>query len=133
MTEELFREDATLLGCDATVVGQVEGSVTLDRTVCYPFVCDEAASTSIYTHPLGLYGHGPGATIGMWDKQDGVPGTGDVPVAADAAWAIELNVTVDVPEWDGQAVRIMLEEGGLFTGENVRFLDGRQEQLLVIE
>ncbi len=35
-TEDLFREDATLLACDATVVSQGEGGVLLDRTVCYP-------------------------------------------------------------------------------------------------
>ncbi|MFG6412776.1 alanyl-tRNA editing protein [Roseateles sp. DC23W] len=36
MTEELFREDATLLQCDARVTGHGEGGVMLDRTVCYP-------------------------------------------------------------------------------------------------
>ncbi|MGQ3054966.1 MAG: alanyl-tRNA editing protein [Roseateles sp.] len=35
-TEDLFREDATLLACDAVVTAQVEGGVLLDRTVCYP-------------------------------------------------------------------------------------------------
>jgi misacylated tRNA(Ala) deacylase len=34
-TEDLFREDATLLACDATVLAQGEGGVLLDRTVCY--------------------------------------------------------------------------------------------------
>ncbi len=27
---------------------------------------------SIYTHPLGMYGHSAGTTIGMWDSQGGV-------------------------------------------------------------
>lgn len=36
MTEELFRDDATLLRCTATVVAQEEGGVILDRSVCYP-------------------------------------------------------------------------------------------------
>lgn len=93
----------------------------------------EGLLPSIYTHPLGSYGHGPGATIGMWDKQDGVPGPGEVPVAADTVWAIELNTAVDVPEWDGQTIRIMLEEGALFTGERVEYLDGRQQRLIVID
>ncbi|RZL33823.1 MAG: alanyl-tRNA editing protein, partial [Rubrivivax sp.] len=35
-TEDLFREDATLLACDAIVTAQGEGGVLLDRTVCYP-------------------------------------------------------------------------------------------------
>ena len=38
MTEELFREDAQLLDCDAlvTVVDAAQGTVQLDRTVFYP-------------------------------------------------------------------------------------------------
>ena len=45
MTEELFREDATLLSCEATVTGQGEGGVTLDRTVCYPLGGGQAGDT----------------------------------------------------------------------------------------
>lgn len=36
MTEELFREDATLAECDATIVAIDERGVQLDRTVFYP-------------------------------------------------------------------------------------------------
>jgi len=36
MTEELFREDATLRECEAHVVALSEGGVILDRTVFYP-------------------------------------------------------------------------------------------------
>lgn len=36
MTEELFRDDANLLRCTATVLAAGEGGVVLDRTVCYP-------------------------------------------------------------------------------------------------
>lgn len=36
MTEALFREDATLLRCEATVVAVDEHGVELDRTVFYP-------------------------------------------------------------------------------------------------
>ena len=35
---------------------------------------------SIYTHPIGYYGHASGPTIGMWDMQNGVPGSGDYPM-----------------------------------------------------
>lgn len=45
MTEELFREDATLLQCEATVVGLDEGGVLLDRTVCYPLGGGQAGDT----------------------------------------------------------------------------------------
>ena len=36
MTDELFREDATLRACEARVVALEEGGVILDRTVFYP-------------------------------------------------------------------------------------------------
>ena len=36
MTEELFREDATLLECTATILAVDEAGVVLDRTVFYP-------------------------------------------------------------------------------------------------
>jgi misacylated tRNA(Ala) deacylase len=36
MTEELFREDATLECCDATVLAIDEAGIVLDRTVFYP-------------------------------------------------------------------------------------------------
>lgn len=45
MTEELFREDATLLSCDACVTAQAEGGVLLDRTVCYPLGGGQAGDT----------------------------------------------------------------------------------------
>jgi misacylated tRNA(Ala) deacylase len=35
-TEELFRDDANLMHCEARVLAQTEGGVILDRTVCYP-------------------------------------------------------------------------------------------------
>lgn len=44
-TEDLFREDATLLACDAAVIAQGEGGVLLDRTVCYPLGGGQAGDT----------------------------------------------------------------------------------------
>ena len=76
----------------------------------------------------GIYG----ATIGLWDQQEGVAGRGDYPVRTDTAWSIELNVTVPIPEWDDQQIRIMLEEDAFFDGEEVSWIDGRQEELLLI-
>ena len=34
---------------------------------------ERGLSPIIYTHPIGLHGHAAGTTIGMWDKQGGVP------------------------------------------------------------
>jgi hypothetical protein len=87
---------------------------------------------SIYSHPLGFHGHAAGPAIGMWDNQNGMPGTGDYVVQKDTAWSIELNVTHPVPEWNGMQVRFMAEEDAFFDGERMRWLDGRQERLHLI-
>ena len=44
-TDDLFREDATLLACEAVVIAQGEGGVLLDRTVCYPLGGGQAGDT----------------------------------------------------------------------------------------
>lgn len=92
----------------------------------------EGIDATIYTHPIGFHGHGAGPTIGLWDQQDGVPGKGDHPLHPNTAHSIELNAAVPVPEWDGEEIRIMLEEDALFDGETVRYLDGRQTELHLI-
>jgi Xaa-Pro aminopeptidase len=86
---------------------------------------------SIYTHPIGYHGHGAGPTIGLWDQQDGVPGKGDYPLYANTAHSIELNATVNIPEWNKE-IRIMLEEDAFFDGDSVRYIDGRQTKLWLI-
>lgn len=45
MTEELFREDATLAECEARVIALAEGGVILDRTVFYPQGGGQAGDT----------------------------------------------------------------------------------------
>ena len=47
MTEELFREDATLLECAATVIAADERGVQLDRTVFYPLGGGQAGDTGV--------------------------------------------------------------------------------------
>ena len=92
----------------------------------------EGIRPQIYSHPLGVHGHAAGPLVGLWDRQDGVPGVGDYPIYDDTVYSIELNVTKSIPEWDGQDARIMLEEDAALTGGKVRWLDGRQESFLLI-
>ncbi len=94
---------------------------------------EEGLKASIYTHPLGFHGHGAGPTIGLWDKQDGVPEKGDYPLYYDTCHSIELNVKVDIPEWGRQEVRIALEQDAAFVREGVYFLDGRQTAFHLIK
>src|SRR5829696_2326000 len=43
----------------------------------------------VYSHPVGVHGHGAGPAIGLWDQQDGVPGAGSAEVHPDTVWALE--------------------------------------------
>jgi hypothetical protein len=70
----------------------------------------EGIDGTVYTHPIGDHGHGAGPTIGLWDRQEGVPERGDVPLRPDTWFSIELQATTPVPEWDDQPVRMALEE-----------------------
>ena len=92
---------------------------------------DEGLRPSIYTHPLGTYGHSSGPTIGMWDSQEGVPGAGDYKLFPQTVYAIELNTTVAIPQWE-KDIRIMLEEVGYWGEEGFRYVNGRQTDLLLI-
>lgn len=91
----------------------------------------EGIVPSIYTHPIGYHGHGAGPAIGMWDMQQGVPFTGEYPLYPNTAYSIELNATVQIPEWN-KAVRIMLEEDAYFDGSSIWYIDGRQTEFLLI-
>ena len=87
---------------------------------------------AIYTHPLGVYGHAPGPTIGMWDNQGPTIGRGDWPLYPMTGYAIEGNVVVRVPEWDYQRVQMKLEQSALFDGKTVHYLAERQTVLHVV-
>lgn len=86
---------------------------------------------AIYTHPIGYHGHAAGTTLGMWDSQGGVPGTGDYPLHLNTAYSIELNAATFIEEW-GKEIRIMLEEDAFFDENGVHYIDGRQTELLLI-
>lgn len=92
---------------------------------------EEGITPSIYTHPLGYMGHGSGTTIGMWDMQNGVPGSGDYPLHLNTAYSIELYAGVFVKEWNKE-VRIQLEEDGYFDAAGFKYIDGRQTEIIPI-
>jgi Xaa-Pro aminopeptidase len=70
----------------------------------------EGIEGSVYSHPIGLHGHGAGPLVGLWDRQQGVPGRGDHRVIADTWFSIELQASLPIPEWGGQLVRSAQEE-----------------------
>ena len=93
----------------------------------------EGIDGTVYTHPIGENGHGAGPLIGLWDRQQGVPGRGDVPVLANTWFSIELQATTSVPEWNGQKVRSAQEEDVEVTADGkVRWIHERQTRFHVI-
>ena len=92
---------------------------------------EKGLDPQIYTHPLGTFGHSAGTTIGMWDSQGGVPIKGDVLMKYNTVYAIELNNKSFIKDWNKE-VRIMLEEAGLFEKNGFKYINGRQEEIILI-
>ena len=88
---------------------------------------------TVYSHPIGLHGHGAGPTIGLWDYQDGVAGRGDAKVIPSMWWSIELQATTPVPEWDNQPVRMAQEEDAIIGADGkIRWALRRQDRLFLV-
>ncbi|MBC8086161.1 MAG: M24 family metallopeptidase [Phycisphaerae bacterium] len=88
---------------------------------------------TLYSHPIGLNGHGAGALIGLWDYQDGVPGRGDHTIIPSMWYSIELQATTPVPEWGNQQVRSAQEEDVIIDANGkVRWAFNRQTKFHLI-
>jgi Xaa-Pro aminopeptidase len=88
---------------------------------------------TVYSHPIGMHGHGSGPLIGLWDYQDGVPGRGDSKVIPNMWYSIELQATTPVAEWKGQAVRMALEEDMMIGPDGTpRWAKGQQRALWLV-
>jgi misacylated tRNA(Ala) deacylase len=82
MTEELFREDATLLDCEARVVSASAEGIVLDRTVFYPMGGGQAGDAG----ELEL-ANGQSLAIIDTRKHQALPGAILHVLASDADWA----------------------------------------------
>jgi peptidase M24-like protein len=88
---------------------------------------------TMYSHPIGLNGHGAGPLIGLWDYQDGVPDRGEARVIPSMWYSIELQATTRVPEWGGQAVRMAQEEDLIIDADGkTRWALHRQDRLFLV-
>ena len=93
----------------------------------------EGITGRIYNHPIGDHGHGAGPLIGLWDRQQGVPGRGDVELIPSMWHSIELYATTPVPEWDDQEVRIALEEDAAMNADgSMTWILRRQEMFHLV-
>jgi Xaa-Pro aminopeptidase len=88
---------------------------------------------TMYSHPIGMNGHGAGPLIGLWDYQSGVPGRGDAKIIPSMWYSIELQATTPVAEWNGQRVRMAQEEDMIIAADGrTRWAHQRQDRLFLV-
>ncbi len=92
----------------------------------------EGIDPCIYTHPLGYHGHAAGPTIGLWDKQGGVEGSGDYPMYDNTAYSLELSATSYVESFEAN-IRMGMETDVLFRDGKVYYLAGRQTEFHLVK
>jgi len=94
----------------------------------------EGIDGSVYSHPIGDHGHGAGPLIGLWDRQEVIPGRGDIPLRPDTWFSIELSVRVPIPEWGGQRLWVALEEDAALAGDGkMSWILRRQEKYHLVK
>ena len=92
----------------------------------------EGLRPTVYTHPIGPYGHGSGTMIGMPEKQEFVPGTGEHALHLNTVYSMEFSVAGDVPEWGGIEVSMGLEDEAVVTLAGSHFVGGYPRALYLI-
>lgn len=92
----------------------------------------EGIEGRVYSHPVGTHGHGAGPFIGRYDRQDGVPGVGELPLVDNTMFSFEMFIEINLPEWDGQRIKLATEQIVAFRDAAVTYLGGRQTELYLI-
>ncbi|MBI5029048.1 MAG: aminopeptidase P family protein [Chloroflexi bacterium] len=85
----------------------------------------------IYCHSIGNATHGIGARVAV----DWPMAYGDrvrYPLRANEWYSIELGVNIPIPEWDGRAVSLNLEENAKLTERGIEYLTRTQTEFLLI-
>ncbi|MBX7184038.1 MAG: M24 family metallopeptidase [Vicinamibacteria bacterium] len=94
----------------------------------------EGIEGSMYSHPINDYGHGAGPLIGLWDRQEGVPGRGDVMLLPSTWFSIELQASTPIPEWGGQKLRSAQEEDAILGPDGkMRWVLNRQTRYHLVK
>jgi misacylated tRNA(Ala) deacylase len=92
MTEELFREDAYLKSCDATVTAVGESGIVLDRTVFYPTGGGQPGDSGTLTRA-------DGTAVPIVDTRKADGGIAHVPAEGAPALAVGDKVAATL-DWD---------------------------------
>jgi len=93
----------------------------------------ENINGTIYSHPIGDWGHSAGPLIGLWDVQTSIPTYGDLKVRKNTWFSVELQATSTVPEWDNQPVSFRQEEDIFIADDGLpHWVYRRQTELYLI-
>ena len=82
----------------------------------------------IYSHPIGTQGHGLGASI---DFRKTIGGA-EERFRLGSYTSIELNTSMNLPEWNNQKVTIMGEDDAVMTDKGFEFIRPRQTEFYLI-
>ena len=94
----------------------------------------EGIEGSMYSHPINDYGHGAGPLVGLWDRQEGVPGRGDVTLLPSTWFSVELQASTPIPEWGGQKMRSAQEEDAILGPDGrMRWVLSRQTKYHLVK
>ncbi len=87
----------------------------------------------IYSHPIGLHGHGLGASIDFRATQrTDIAQQAQKRLRLGSYISIELNTATPVREWGGQKVFVMMEDDAHLTAQGWEFFRPRQEQWYLV-
>jgi Xaa-Pro aminopeptidase len=86
----------------------------------------------VYSHGLGYFLHEPGPLIGLPWEQTSNPGRGNVRLAPNTVFTMELSIEDAVPEWGGQMVRLGVEHDVRYTSEGCLPFDKVQNTFYLI-
>jgi Xaa-Pro aminopeptidase len=86
----------------------------------------------VYSHPIGFHVHGVGASIGRFGGTPDIP-HGNYIVRNNMCFAMEQNVRVNIPEWDGQEIFIFREEDVALIDGKVRVIGKLQPEMYILK
>jgi Xaa-Pro dipeptidase len=102
----------------------------------YKQAMDEMAAKGIeamiYSHPIGVQGHGLGASVDFRATQPQFAGPAGKRLRLGSYLSVELNTRTAIPEWGGQAVYVMAEDDAYLTEDGYKFFWPRQTEFYLI-
>lgn len=97
----------------------LSGNAIFEAAICKGKELD--LKPMLYTHPLGLFGHAPGPTIGLFSNQGPVYPAGDNILHDGTGYALELNTRCFVKEY-GREIFFFTEESVIFKDNKLEYL-----------